>query len=187
MKKPYLKNIAAGIALSCLAGGALAGGAFDLSIKSDMVRIEHEAVLVGSGALFTVGGLFTQSDASMFSVGFNGVDTSSQNVEWNGGLGVKGFLWNVSDSYLSLAVGGFARYAPATMNGLGFEGSFYMSPSILSFGDADSFQEMVLRVNYKIMPQGRVFVGYNNASGTLKSGGRQSINQGMHLGFRFKY
>ena len=94
-----------------VAGGAMAGGAIDLSLKTDMVRIEHEAVLVGSGAFFTVGGLFTERDASMISVGFNGVDTSSQNVEWNGGLGLKGFLWNTNDSYLSLGVGGFARYA----------------------------------------------------------------------------
>jgi hypothetical protein len=176
--------IAAGSVL--LASGALAGGAIDLSLKSDMVRAEHEAILVGSGAFLTVGGIFTEKNTSMVSVGFNGVDTSSQNVEWTGGLGLKGFIWNADSSYVSAAVGGFARYAPATMNGLGFEGSIYMSPSILSFNGAESFQEILVRVNYKVMPQARVFIGYNDASGNT-TGGKKTIDSGVHVGFRVKY
>lgn len=188
MKKTTLRNIAMALGLSVATGSALAGGALDLSLKSEMVRVEHEAVLVGSGAFLTVGGLFTQNGKSLVSVGLNGVDTSSENIEWNGGLGVKGFLWNSGETYVSAAVGGFARYAPYNLNGLGFEGSFYMSPSILSFNGADSFQELVVRVNYKVMPQARIFMGYNDASGSLKTGGgRQTIDKGVHVGFRVQY
>ncbi len=187
MKIITLRNTVLALGFTLAAGTAVAGGALDLSLKSDMVRIEHEATLVGSGAFFTVGGLFTQNGKSLVSVGMNGVDTTSGNVEWNGGLGVKGFLWNAGDTYFSAAVGGFARYAPVSLNGVGIEGSFYMSPSILSFNGADSFQEMVFRVNYKVMPQARVFLGYNDASGGLKAGGRQTVDRGVHLGFRVRY
>lgn len=166
---------------------AYAGGSLDISLKNEMVRVEHEATQVGTGAHITVGGAYTETNEYYLSVGLNGIDTTNQSTEILGGVGVKGYIWNTIDTYFSAAVGGFVRYTPDYMNGMGLEANLYYSPDIISFMGAESFQEVLLRINYKIMPQARLFIGYHDLSGTIGAGARQRIDSGYHLGFRMNY
>jgi len=167
--------------------GIQAGGSFDISLKNEMVRLEHEATQVGTGAHITVGGAYTETNEYVFSVGLNGVDTTNVSVEWLGGVGFKGYVWHTTDTHFSAAIGGFARYTPDYMNGMGLEANLYYSPDIISFMGAESFQELMLRVNYKVMPQARVFIGYHDMSGTVTGGAREKVDSGYHIGFRMNY
>lgn len=164
-----------------------AGGSLDISLKNEMVRLEHEATQVGTGAHITIGGAYTETNEHMFSVGLNGVDTTSQSTDWLGGVGFKGYVWSTNDTHFSVAIGGFTRYTPDYMNGMGLEAHLYYSPDIISFLGAESFQEMMFRVNYKVMPQARIFIGYHDLSGTVTGGAREKIDSGYHIGFRMNY
>lgn len=177
----------------------LAGGAIDFALSNQSVRVEHDAALVGSGAHFTVGGVYNESRQSIaITAGFNAVDATMANTEMVGGIGFKaiGLINPVSDFAMGLGVGGFLRYQPDFMNGLGIEGQGYFAPSILSFGDLVSTYEGVARISYKILPQARVFFGYHYIGGdyTESAMNQAGIEDGdnivdgtFHLGFRMTY
>jgi hypothetical protein len=188
-----IKKIAAFSALICIAGTAAAGGAIDFGLSNTSVRIEHDAALVGTGAHFTVGGVYNETNQSgAVLAGFNAVDATMANKELIGGLGFKamGLKNSVSDFSVGLGVGGFLRWQPDFMNGLGLEGQAYFSPSILSFGDLTSANEVVARITYKVLPQARVFVGYHDLRGEYNIDGEADsgvVDSTFHIGFRMTY
>lgn len=171
---------------------AQAGGSLDLSLSNESIRLEHEAVRAGTGIHLTTGFLYSErEEAYAFSAGFNAVDATLANRELVGGFGFKGFVFDaqaVSDLGIAVAVGGFLRWQPDFMNGLGTEVNLYYAPSILSFRDATAFQEIIARATYKILPQARLFAGWHDVSAYYGgSTSRTIMDTTFHLGFRINY
>lgn len=166
---------------------ALAGGSVDIALSDKSVRLEHEAVRVGSGAHITTGLLYSEENQSYaFSAGFNAVDATLSNSDLIGGLGFKGFLFDAMEPGFAVGVGGFLRWQPDFMNGLGTEANLYYAPDILSFNDVTAFHEIIARVTYKVLPQGRVFVGWHDVSGYY-NGTQATVDETFHVGFRINY
>lgn len=169
---------------------ASAGGAIDFSLANDSIRVEHDAVLVGTGAHVTTGFLYNEEESNWaVTAGFNAVDATMANQELIGGVGFKGLLISsdVKDIAFGAGVGGFFRWQPDFMNGLGLEGEAYLAPSILSFGDLTYAHELVGRVTYKVLPQARVFVGYHDITANYEQESDVKIDSTFHLGFRMTY
>lgn len=173
------------------AAAASAGGAIDFSLSNQSVRIEHDAVLVGSGAHFSTGVLYSEETGNWaLSGAFNAVDATMANKEMVGGVGFKGMVLSTSSSDLAAGIGfgGFLRWQPDFMNGLGLEGQGYFAPSILSFGDLSTAYEAVARVTYKVLPQARAFLGYHELKGFYSENNvGEAVDGTFHLGFRITY
>jgi hypothetical protein len=189
-----IKKIVCGSVLAMTGVMSFAGGAVDFALSNDSVRLEHDAVLVGTGAHFSTGGLYNENNGNWaLSVGFNAVDATMANKELIGGVGFKGLLLSteLADFSAGIGVGGFLRWQPDFMNGLGLEGQGYYSPSILSFGDLVDAYDGVARITYKVLPQARAFVGYHIVGGQydLEIGSNQTatVDSTFHLGFRITY
>ncbi len=189
LKNVFLSTLAAISPLT-----AFAGGEVDFSLSNHSVRLEHDTVLVGTGAYLSTGVLYSEEDSNWaVTAGFNAVDASLANRELIGGVGFKALLLStqVSDFSAGIGVGGFLRWQPAVMNGAGLEGQFYYSPSIMSFGDLVDAYEGVARVTYKILPQAKVFLGYHSLKGLydLDGGSNKSeaVDSSFHVGFRLVY
>lgn len=181
-------------ALSLFGALAYAGGAVDFALSNESVRLEHNAVLVGTGAHFSTGGLYNEATQNWaLTVGFNAVDATMANKELIGGVGFKGLLLSTEAANLSagLGVGGFLRWQPDFMNGLGLEGQTYYAPSILSFGDLVDAYDGLFRVTYKVLPQARAFVGYHFIGGQYDIDSSKNVyanvDTTLHLGFRITY
>ena len=177
-----------------LASLSFAGGAIDFALSNQSVRIEHDAVLVGTGAHFSTGILYSEDTSNWaISVGFNAVDATMANKELIGGVGFKGIALSteVSDFSVGVGVGGFLRWQPHFMNGLGLEGQGYFAPSILSFGELSTAYDAVVRITYKVLPQARAFVGYHELRGFYDIEGKgqsnTDVDSTLHLGFRITY
>lgn len=167
---------------------ASAGGSLDFSLSNDSVRLEHEAVRVGSGAHITTGAAYSEeTEAYAFSLGFNAVDATMANREMIGGIGFKGFLFDSYEPGFAVSVGGFLRWQPDFMNGLGTEAQLYYAPDILSFNDVTAFQEVIARVTYKVLPQARVFVGWHDIAGYYNDVGLSRVDNTFNIGFRMNY
>lgn len=184
------KHICMSTALIALAGTSFAGGEIDFALSNTSVRVEHDAVLRQTGAHISVGGLYSESTQNWaLTGGFNAVDATMSNKEVIGGVGFRGFLMSTEISELSLGigVGGFLRWQPDFMNGLGLEGQGYFSPSILSFGDLTSGYEAVARLTYKVLPQARVFLGFHEITANYDVQSNVKVDSTMHIGFRMSY
>ncbi|WP_320827225.1 YfaZ family outer membrane protein [Reinekea sp.] len=184
------RKIIATTALGLAATSALAGGEIDFALSNTSVRVEHDAVLVGTGAHISTGAMYNENtDNWAIMAGFNAVDATMANKELIGGVGFKLLLLSSEASELAVAagVGGFLRWQPEFMNGLGFEGQTYFAPSILSFGGLTSAYEVVARVTYKVLPQARIFVGYHEVTGNYTDISNVSVDSTYHVGFRMTY
>ena len=182
-----MKKIAWTVLFLGLSGSVFAGGSLDIALSQESVRIEHDATRIGTGMHLTAGMLYQENDGYALSAGFDAVDVSNPDADLVGGLGIKGFLYDSYDPAFSAAVGGFFRYSPDFFNGLGFEGMLYYSPDVISFNDTRSFYELVARVTYKVMPQARVFLGYQDVTADYEDGGEQPIDRAFTIGFRINY
>ena len=176
------------VAMSPLA--AYAGGEIDFALSNNSIRLEHDAVLVGTGAYLSTGFLYSEDDNNWaLTAGFNAVDATLANKELIGGIGFKGMALSTSYSDLSvgIGIGGFLRWQPDVMNGLGLEGQGYYAPNILSFGDLTDVYEVVARVTYKVLPQAKAFVGYHVLSGQYENNKSEDVDATFHIGFRITY
>jgi hypothetical protein len=176
-----------------VSSATIAGGAVDFALSNTSVRLEHDAVLVGTGAHFSTGVLYNEETSNWaLSVGFNAVDATMANKELIGGVGFKGLVMRteVADFGAGIGVGGFLRWQPDFMNGLGLEGQGYFAPSILSFGDLNTSYETVARLTYKVLPQARAFIGYHELRGFYDvpdETNSASVDSTFHIGFRITY
>ena len=166
-----------------------AGGSLDIALSDKSVRLEHDAVVIGSRAHITTGLLYNVDRGYALSVGFNAVDNSRKNNELITGLGLKGFVYEANDSALGISVGlgGFVRYQPDFLWGLGVESSLYYSPDVISFNDTESFYEFTLRSTYQVLPQAKVTLGWQSIVADFDKSGREVIDRTVALGFRLNY
>jgi len=177
-----------------IASLSFGGGAIDFALSNQSVRVEHDAVLVGTGAHFSTGVLYSEESSNWaILLGFNAVDATMANKELIGGVGFKGIALSteLSDFSVGVGVGGFLQWHPDFMNGLGLEGQGYFAPSILSFGDLSTAYEAVARITYKVLPQARAFIGYHELRGFYDVNGQgssdESVDSTFHIGFRITY
>ena len=110
------------------------------------------------------------------------------------GVGIKGLVAKVrggnpvNSNVSALALGGLIRYSPPPVPRLGIVGEVYLSPNIVTFGDADRYSETGVRVEYEVIPQAVVYLGYRRIAFGLKAQPSYAIlDEGVHLGVRISF
>lgn len=182
-----LKHFSLTLAALTLSTAAWAGGSVDVALSTESIRAEHGAARVGTGAYITVGGWYHQEDGSLIAGGVHAIDPSNQRPELIGGIGGKAFLFYVpeEDTNVTIGLGGFLRYNPPQLNGVGAELSAYYSPPVLAFGSLEQFHDIQARLTYLVLPQARVFVGYSDTRALFDR--EQTLDSTVTVGFRVRY
>lgn len=86
----------------------------------------------------------------------------------------------------ALALGGELRFSPVHRVGLG--GAVFYAPGITSFMDAESYTETSLKVDYQVLPQAFVYLGYRNIEVDIEGGENDvELDEGTHLGFKILF
>lgn len=86
----------------------------------------------------------------------------------------------------ALAIGGSLRFSPVHRLGIG--GSAFYAPDIISFMDAENYGEITLRLDYQVLPQAFVFVGYRNVEVDIVDGPRNvELDEGAHVGMKLLF
>ena len=109
------------------------------------------------------------------------------------GVGVKGLVAKVTgDSPFvnrtsAIALGGLVRYSPPATQRLGIVGELYLSPNIVTFGDANRYVESNVRVEYEVIPQAVAYVGYRRIEFGLNNRPNVILDEGVNLGVRISF
>lgn len=104
------------------------------------------------------------------------------------GVGIKGLLAktkNTSES--ALALGGMVRYSPPDISRLGIVGQLYISPNIVTFGDADRFTETQVRLEFEVIPQAAAYIGYRRIKFGLNAAPNVILDEGVNVGVRISF
>lgn len=136
-----------------------------------------------------VGFLYTETNDFLVMVGIQAKgEAGSGSPGLTAGVGVKGFTAN-TDAYdiLALALGGELHYSPLSLPRLGFRGQLYHAPDIVAFVDAKNFTYIAASVEYEVLPQATVYLGYRNAKADIRQEGNATIDNDTHIGLRIEF
>ncbi len=166
-----------------------AGGSLDLSINNSAAGLEYDATRMGSPLHVSTGFLHHETDGDLVSFGLNAVDVRNQGSPVRIGIGGKAYAYATDGGDGgAIAIGGFVRYTPAELAGLGFAGHVYYSPSVLAFNDTENLIDLGLRIEYKLLPTAMVYLGYRfvEASNEDKFSDIE-ISKSGHFGLRINF
>jgi hypothetical protein len=169
--------------LFALASGSALADSLDINLHNDAMRATF-AHAVNPGMEWDVGHLFNDDSDSITHVGMH---VSGENWSRAGifdiGLGGRA-LWvrNDVDDEAAIALGVRVRFSPVHRLGIG--GEFYHAPDIIAFGDAESYTEVSLRLDYQILPKALVYVGYRNIEMDFAGLRDVELEDDFHLGMK---
>lgn len=184
------------LSLLTLSTSALAD-AIDLNLSDSSVQFQYQSAL-GRDALgkteFHVGVLYVDRNNLMSDFGILAKDEVGSSVPGvSVGVGIKGVVAKVrgdnsaNSTASALALGGMVRYSPPGISRLGIVTQVYLSPSIVTFGDANRYVEAQVRAEYEVIPQSTVYLGYRKIGFGIKTQPFAVLDQGFNIGVRISF
>ena len=164
---------------------------FDMTLSDESAQIRY--IITSNGGFgnseIDLGLLFTQENDTVGMLGIQVVDEAgSGSPGLNVGLGAKGFIAN-TDSYdiIATAVGGQLRYAPPSLNRFAVAASLFYAPGIVSFMDADNFLYTTTRLEYEVLAQAKVYLGYRRVTAKINNRSETTLDSDIHLGMQILF
>jgi hypothetical protein len=165
---------------------------FDINMNDTSVQLQYGASMgkdtLGRAALH-LGYLYAKEKNSFLDLGFQVKDELGSNAPGvTVGFGLKG-LYADSKNYSAsaMAIGGLVRYAPFNDTRFGIGGLVYLSPNIVTFGDADRYIETGAKLDYEVIPQAVIYLGYRKIEFRLSSGPDAILNEGAMIGLTMSF
>ena len=166
--------------------------AIDINLGDNSAQFQYSSAM-GRDSLgkseFHMGFLYTDQDNLFGDAGIlvkNEVGSDVPGVTV--GVGVKGLMATTdSNDAMALALGGQIHLALPAASRFGIAGQFYFAPKIVSFGDADRFIETGARLEYEILPQAVVYLGYRKIKFGLEIGPDTVLDEGAHVGLKLTF
>jgi hypothetical protein len=169
----------------------------DINLRDNSAQFQYRSSM-GRDALgkteFHMGVLYVNNKNLLGDLGVLVKDELGDNAPgFSVGIGIKGVVARVkgnnpavSDAS-ALALGAMVRYSPPTSPRLGIVGQVYLSPNIVTFGDADRYVETNARLEFEVIPQAVAYIGYRRVAFGIKGGPYAILDEGAHLGVRISF
>ncbi len=183
-KRPSIRAIVTSF-IATLCASAATADTLDVSLGGSTARGEYQGQFAQHQDLYYGGHLLYHEDdghvlgASLHVAGRSKATTLSQHT----GIGGKLIQFDGGDpDGAAIAVGGYILHNLATANLLSVRGDLYYAPSVVTFGDGQSYFEFNLRMEYKLVNQASVYLGYRNIEVDFDKFGNKDIEESGHVG-----
>lgn len=190
-----MKLRAVGLFLLGTVSTAVTADNLDINLRDQAIRAVYTMDMKdrGKGSASTEFGLLYSEDKKKLN------DTL-----YHLGLNVSGENWSKSGTFV-ITIGGRAYYTsfgPYNLTALGFGGALrfspvhrvgvgahlYYAPDITSFMDARNFRETGVRLDYQLLPQAFIYVGYRNIKVDIDNGPKNlNLDDDGHIGFKLLF
>jgi hypothetical protein len=120
-------------------------------------------------------------------------EAGSRSPGLDAGLGLKLFgasaeVKGQDDANLfALTLGGQLRFVPPPWPRIGVSLQGFFSPDVLTFGDADKFTYLSSALEYRVLPQAMVYLGYRKMRAGIEDSRTVTVESGGHLGFQLEF
>jgi len=165
----------------------------DINLRDSSAQFQYAASMgrdtLGRSEMH-LGYLYTNASSNFAEVGLIVKDEVGSNAPGvTVGVGVKGVIAKLPNnkSATALALGGLIRVAPFSDTRFGIGGSIFLSPNIVTFGDADRISETGLKLDYEVIPQAVVYLGYRRIKLGLQFVPDAVLDEGAHIGARISF
>jgi YfaZ precursor len=165
----------------------------DINLNGHAVQFQYSTPVKGTthfnkgvlnaSALFNSGGDYVLGAGARVS-GSAGTGSPGLDV----GVGAKVFGGSVdSHGVIALALNGLARYSPPPLPRLGIRGEVYYAPNIVTFVDGTGFFQGDIRVEYEVLPESFVYVGYRRLHIDLRGRSGGTVDSSAHIGIQIHF
>lgn len=183
-------NVLAGVSLLGFCS-AVSANTIDLALSNDSATLDYSSTLQKTqpgAAEFNMGLLYTKADEVVGNLGIQVLDEVGANAPGLFfGVGLKLFATFPDDlDIAALTPGITVRYSPPTLDRFGVTGQLNYAPDIVSFMDADQFLAYKVTLEYGILPQASVYVGYRKMT-TKINGNNVTLDSTGHFGLKFSF
>ncbi|MGQ0697655.1 MAG: YfaZ family outer membrane protein [Panacagrimonas sp.] len=190
----YVRAVAVSL-FATLCGPAQAE-VFDANISGDSVRLVVNGplsrLLSGVDGAYDVGGIwgddeneddFASAHAGLMVTG----DAGASKANVTAGLGARlQYIGGEEDKGGALELGGKVEVRVPQFDRLGFSAYGWYGPDAASFGDIDDVLEYSLAIDYQILRDAAIYVGYRDLSADVGSS-RDLEEKGVHGGIRLNF
>jgi hypothetical protein len=115
-------------------------------------------------------------------------DAGARGVDLAAGLGVRGvYIGRDDDSGGAVALGGQLEARLPSFNRVGLTGYGYYAPSATSFGQVDEYIEYGAAVDYQVVRDAAVYVGYRNINYDIGDLQGITADSGFRAGLRLSF
>jgi len=87
-----------------------------------------------------------------------------------------------TDTVSAIGIGGELAFVLPTPTRVALVALYYGSPKIMSFADAERFNQLGLRLEFEASPQANVYVGYREIGFGIKGRGSETLDKGTAVG-----
>lgn len=196
-KGSFLAQCTAGAGLLACAAVASAQ-TLDLNVSNDSALFRYIVQDRDSSGFGTkevdLGLVYATDDAIVGMFGAQIVaEAGSRTPGLDAGLGLKLFGASAEvkgrddASLFALTLGGQLRFVPPPWPRIGVSLQGFFSPDVITFGDADKFAYLSSALEYRVLPQAMVYLGYRKMRAGLEDSGTVTVESGGHLGFQLEF
>ena len=115
-------------------------------------------------------------------------DAGAKGVDVAAGLGLRGiYVGRDGDSGGALAIGGQFEARLPSFNRVGLSGYGYYAPGATSFGELSKYMEYGGSVDYQVVRDAAVYVGYRNIRYNIGNVGNVTADCGVRVGLRLTF
>lgn len=199
-----MKRKVSSLARSAAALGLLAAAAavpaqtLDLNLSNDGAQfryITQDRDSTGFGNKeVDLGLVYTTDDVIVGMFGAQVVaEAGSRSPGLDAGLGLKLFGANAEideqddASLFALTLGGQLHFVPPPWPRIGVSLQGYFSPDVVTFGDADKFIYLSSALEYRVLPQAMIYLGYRKMRAGIEDDGTVTLESGGHFGFQLEF
>jgi hypothetical protein len=165
-----------------------AADSLDINLHDEALRATYAVIPPAKrGVEVEVGHYFNEDDQY---VSHAGMHVSGENWSKRGvfELGLGGRLIYVNTDPLdagALAIGARLRFSPVQRVGLG--ASVYYAPQIVTFLDGENYSEVSVNLDYQLLPQAFVYVGYRNIELDFEGVRDVELDDKVHVGMKLLF
>ena len=168
-----------------LAAGAVQAHTLDVGLNNNAVGVDYSTQLPKSSVNVGAGLLHHQDNGDAYYASLFVADNVNKTSGVLAGLGARGYyidakLRNAKGT--ALALGGFLNYEIPTVPNLSVRADLYYAPDVLSFDEIQRYSDLSARVQYRIIEQAWVYLGYRRADVNPDKGRSQKIDEGGYVG-----
>ncbi len=163
----------------------------DFRISNDWVNAQYNLTHSESKSTVGFGYLYKDDDGSINVANIDLLakgQTALANMPATIGIGLQGDYIKAGEFKASaLAVGGTFRLNIPEAPGISVEAALFYAPDVIAFDDADELRRIRMQVNYRIIENADLSLGYKYINvGVKETGDNETIESGAFIGLRLK-